>query len=463
MASIVLAMVVAALLITACSTTATGPPSTSTQTPRPTFTSTIALTETPDPAGSATPGNVPSQIKAVEDIAGAIASRTPAPAGTPDAIEREIEKIVSQSGLTGQGFLGLSLDGWINILASILAFVIVYVLVVWLLFRLLEWLVGRTKTEFDDAFLNTIERELRWLVVILAGRSAVLRLDFWGSTQQLIIEDVFFFLALAVLVIIALRLIRFGGDWVLKNRIPEDGRERLAPLVLMSMRLGYLIAIAIAASVTMAHLGVSITWLAGFILLLGVIAALGARESIADLANGILILLDPPYRQGDDIFISEIDTWGRVVEVSLRNTHLRTLDNRYVIVPNERIGKSQIINYGYPDPSLRIHTDIGVAYGTDFALMRQVIVETVSGVEGVVLQKPVKVFFMEFGQAARLVRVTWWIENVNARIMMMDRVNTALEIALNDAGIIMPYPTYNLNLKMVGETGSTVLPGNQEV
>ena len=47
-------------------------------------------------------------------------------------------------------------------------------------------------------------------------------------------------------------------------------------------------------------------------------------------------MLDRPFRIGDRIEIQDLDTWGDVVDVGLRSTHIRTRDNRLVIVPKER-------------------------------------------------------------------------------------------------------------------------------
>ena len=375
----ILALILMVIVPSACARDTTATPSSP---PSPTFTPTIQPDETPDPAGTAAPaGGVPAQIQAVEDMLQAVASRTPLPTTTPDLIEREIEELIDQTEMAERSFFGLSSDLWINILASLFLFFIGYVLLAILLFKLLDFVVRHTATKFDDQFLSTIERELKWLVVILIGRFTVLRLDIWNNPQVLFLEDVFFILVLSLLALIAIRLIRFAGDWMLEYRIPQTSRHQLAPLVLMFKRLGYLIAILIALSAFLHHLGVNTTWIAGFILLFGIIVAFGAREVVGDLASGIIILMDPPYRVGDDLFIQEINDWGRVVEIGLRNTQLRTLDDRTIVIPNEQMGKNQIINYSYPNSTYRIHTDISLAYESDMALARRVIEESVRGVE----------------------------------------------------------------------------------
>ena len=79
---------------------------------------------------------------------------------------------------------------------------------------------------------------------------------------------------------------------------------------------------------------------------------------MSDAINGFLILMDEPFRIGDRIEIRDLDTWGDVVDIGLRTTRILTLDNRMVILPNSKIGKSQIVNYSFPDPKYRVQTTI---------------------------------------------------------------------------------------------------------
>ena len=79
----------------------------------------------------------------------------------------------------------------------------------------------------------------------------------------------------------------------------------------------------------------------------------------------------------------DIGTWGDVVDIGLRSTHIRTRDNRMVIVPNSVIAKSLVVNHSYPDSQYRIENHVGVAYGTDIEFARQILVEAVKTVEGV--------------------------------------------------------------------------------
>jgi small-conductance mechanosensitive channel len=149
------------------------------------------------------------------------------------------------------------------------------------------------------------------------------------------------------------------------------------------------------------------------------------------------------------------------VDIGLRTTRIRTRDNRLVIVPNSVIGTNQVINYTYPDPQYRIQTHVGIAYGTDIEKARQIIVDTVRRVEGVLEDKPVDALYIEMGDSAMVFRVRWWIESYVDTRRMFDRVHTVLQNALDEAGIESPFPTQNLNLRLEQESSrqlSGILP-----
>jgi small-conductance mechanosensitive channel len=64
--------------------------------------------------------------------------------------------------------------------------------------------------------------------------------------------------------------------------------------------------------------------------------------------------------------------------------------------------------------------------------------------------QPVDVLFVKFGRSDRIMRVRWWMDTIDHIYPMLDRVNAAVESALEEAGIEMPFDTYDLNVKMEG-------------
>ena len=118
-----------------------------------------------------------------------------------------------------------------------------------------------------------------------------------------------------------------------------------------------------------------------------------------------------------------------------------------VIVPNSVISQSLIVNYTYPSTQYRIQVHVGVDYGTNLEMARQTMIDAVRDVEGVLPDQEVEALFLEFGPSALIFRVRWWVDSYSDTRRMFDKVNTALYIALNEAGIEIPNPQLDVHFK----------------
>jgi len=381
-------------------------------------------------------------------LEGIVETRTPVPTATAGPIASGVEQLAAEVGLAGTEFAGLRAPDWINLGISLLFVLSGYLLGTWLIHRALPRLARRTQTGFDDAFFKMSGSSLRWLVVVFALQFATERLTFVGIGTRRVLGDIFFVLELVLAFRIIWQLIRLAERWY-----SEQGGERahaaeLAPVITLLVRVGRVVAVIAGATLLLSHFGINVAALGAALGLGGLAFSLAARDTIADAISGFVILVDRPFRIGDRIEIQGVGTWGDVTDIGLRTTRIRTRDNRMVIVPNSVIGANQVVNYSYPDPRYRIETHVGIAYGTDVETARRVIIETVERVEGVLPDKPVEALYSEMGDSAMIFRVRWWIESYVDTRRIEDRVHTALQYALDEAGIESPFPTQNVNLQV---------------
>jgi len=382
-----------------------------------------------------------------EAILEAVVSRTPEPTVTPGVITDAVEEVVDAVGLSGVSFLGLSTDEWINLAISIVIILLGYTLGNLLVKTFLRWVVKRTSTDFDNKFLETIGNELRWLVTFFTAKFALLRLAFLGETLLAIISDAIFIIYIALFARMSLKLLDFAIEYYLGIHEEElDAKPGRNTLILLAKRAGNVVIVILYIAILLDHFGINITGLAAALGIAGLAFSLAAQDTISDAISGVIIMLDQPFRVGDRIEIDELDTWGDVVEIGMRTTKIRTRDNRMVIVPNSKISNNQVVNYTYPDPRYRVQVDIGIGYGQDIENVRKIIHDTVRELPGILEDKPVDVLYNEMGDSSMTFRVRWWIKSYEDTRRIYDRVNTALQKALDEAGIDMPFITYDVNL-----------------
>lgn len=344
-------------------------------------------------------------------------------------------------------FLGVPTSLWreIGIAIAILA---AGVILGWLARLLIDRgftrLSQRTPTHFDDALLDAVRTPLFWLIVFIALQIALNQLSFLPEDWREKREDLTFVLYLLVGYMFAHRLASKLMQWYARE-IAARTESNLDEQVLPFARRVVLFLLAIITFIVLlSHFDVDVSALVTTLGIGSLAIALAAQSTLADTINGFVIIADRPFSIGDRIEILELDTWGDVVDVGLRSTRIRTRDNRMVVVPNSVIGKSLVVNHSIPSTVYRVQTHLGVADGTDVDYARKVMVDAVRAQDWVMKEQLIEALFIEYGDSALIFRVRCWIEHYVETRRIMDKLNTCLYKALNEAGIETAFPTRTL-------------------
>lgn len=416
------------------------------------------------PAMSGTQGTLGAIQPKLEQFEEALPTRTPAPTPVPGPVVQAVSVFFEGIGLSDQVILGLSVDEWADIIIGIVIFGLIYIIGLWLVRIPLRWLIRRTPTEFDDQFFPSVRSELRILVLVFSLDFILGRKIFISSASYQRLEDIFFILYLLIFALLVWKLVRFSERWYrdkLVNKIGEERYDMISPLILRSLAI---ILVVFVFAILLDHIGyqVSSFMVVGLLLLVAYIAV---QFVIADAVNGFIILFDQPFRIGDRVKIQSMDTWGDVLEIGTRTTRIHTLDNRLVVVPNSTIANQQLDNYTYPDPTYRMQLDIGIKFGSDIQQVQNVILSAVSGVQGVLPDKPLEVLLIEFGDSGLTFRVRWWVVTHTDFYVMSNLVNLAMIEAMENAGIEISFTTLNVvNLQSgSAEAESLSTPERREI
>jgi MscS family membrane protein len=407
----------------------------------PTATSTpvsAALVGTPEPTAPATEEGRAELL---------LNTPTPAPTATPGPLSDLVSIITYRSGLSRVTFLGLSVEDWLNLGVSLLIVLGAVLLVARIIFALLVRAATRSKNEYISIFLQRIHGQIRWLVGIFGLQYATIRLAFLSPEIKTMLDRTYTGLYVLILTWIGWRLIDTVVEWYREEIEPKHPEHQTDALLVLVSRGARLFLLSISLTMLLALYNINVSALIAALGIAGLAISLAAQDTLSNMISGVIILLDQPFRVGDRIEVQGVGTWGDVVDIGLRSTRIRTRDNRMVIVPNAKIGSDQVINYSFPDPQYRIEIEVGIGYGQDVETVRRTIIDAVRPVEGVLKDKPVEALYVKMAEQAMIFRIRWWIESyVDAR-RMFDRVNTALQIALDETGIESPFQTYNLQMK----------------
>lgn len=389
---------------------------------------------------------------------------TPEPTKEPGVVDEAVSTMAETTNLDDVTILGLTGEDWINILISVVAVLMGYLIASWIVRVVLRWLVRRTPTDFDDQFLQRIDGPIRLFVLVLFIDLSIYRLSFLSEDAQRAFNNVIFLLYFTSLFWMAWRLVGFSLEWYQQHKTVEteeqaDRIEKTLPLI---GRILYVSLIFIAFITILNHFNVNVTALLATLGLIGLALSLAAQDTLNDIINGVLIWLDRPFRIGDRIEIQGDKMWGDVIDIGTRSTRILLIDNSMVIVPNSVIGKNQVINYSYPDSTMLMEVDIMLDYDEDLDKARRVAIEAVRQVGCVLPDKPVDALFRDFGGSTIVFRVRWWIDAAIDIYKMYDEINDAILDAFRAAGIAVAVPKQDLKFKIEGDDAGPLAAASTE-
>ncbi|KDS90344.1 mechanosensitive ion channel protein [Halorubrum saccharovorum] len=195
---------------------------------------------------------------------------------------------------------------------------------------------------------------------------------------------------------------------------------------------------AVAIGFTIAGYG---AFLSAFAVFGGAIAlAIGfaAQDLLGNFVAGVFILKDKPFEVGD--WIEWNGNAGRVEDIDLRVSRVRTFDNERVTVPNGDLANNAVTNpVAYE--TLRQKFVFGIGYEDDIAEATDIIVEKAEAHEGILDDPAPSVRVVELGDSAVGLQSRWWIDEPDRGdfVRVRSEYVTDVKEAFDDAGIDMPY------------------------
>ncbi len=186
---------------------------------------------------------------------------------------------------------------------------------------------------------------------------------------------------------------------------------------------------------------------AGF---LGIVVGMAARQTLGSLLAGFMLMFSRPFEIGDWVEIEEQE--GIVTDISIVNTRIQTFDGEFVMIPNEVVGGSTIINRSQKG-RLRLEVDIGVDYDVDVDRAAELAKSAMSDVDDALTVPSPEVVSKEFADSAVVLGLRFWIDKPSARRKWRARteVMSAVKDAFEREGIKIPFPQRELSGRQ--ETG----------
>ncbi|MFP4313032.1 MAG: mechanosensitive ion channel family protein [Alphaproteobacteria bacterium] len=204
----------------------------------------------------------------------------------------------------------------------------------------------------------------------------------------------------------------------------------------------YGLALAFVVIAALSQLGINTTSLAAIVAAAGLAIGLSLQESLSNLASGVMIILFRPFKTGD--YIEAAGTSGTVEEISIFTTHLKTPDNKCIIVPNGSIISGNITNYS-AKPTRRIDLTFGIGYGDDLKKAKKILEKIVKDDKRILKEPEAVIAVSELADSCVNIVVRPWVNSADYWSVYFD-LQENVKLQFDKEGISIPYPQQDMHI-----------------
>jgi len=227
------------------------------------------------------------------------------------------------------------------------------------------------------------------------------------------------------------KLVHRPAEKALQKAHVEDALIKIISKIIRIVLI--IIALIMAAS----QLGVDVGAALAGIGVVGIAVGFAAQDSLSNIIAGFIIFTDKPFRVGD--FITHEDNYGRVEQITLRSTRIRTQNNTYVVIPNQKIINEVVVDHS-TNGDTRIVVKVSIAYKESVDKAREVLVKAINQIEGVLESPHADVVVDELADSGVNLLVRVWIGDASSERATYFKLTEVCKSTLDEAGISIPFP-----------------------
>ena len=238
----------------------------------------------------------------------------------------------------------------------------------------------------------------------------------------------------ALIFLVGWLVIRLIGAAVLRALTRNGKKKTLFTSFVSSVVMK--ICWAILLVMVLGRLGVDVAPLIAGFGVTGFILGFAFQESLGNLASGMMIAINEPFKVGD--VVDAAGHTGAIVEVNMMATVMATADNKRIVLPNKSVWGGPIVNYSALDKR-RVDLQVGIAYGENVERAISAIRETVAKVPGVLAEPAPAVAVAGLDESQVTMNVRPW-SKTGDYWAVYSGVLQAVKEELDRAGIEIPFP-----------------------
>lgn len=275
----------------------------------------------------------------------------------------------------------------------------------------------------------------------------VIEEDVWGTIQDFLnftiidagsednpIKITVWVVLLVVVAFLLTNIVMRGVRIFFTRKLEEPDKLKFISVFKFIRYLVYVIVII----VTLSSAGIDITILLTASAALFVGLGLALQELFQDIIGGLFIIVDKSLLVGDVVEME--GRVGRVIDIKLRTTRLLTRDDKVMIIPNHKFTSEIILNFTQNHRTTRELVRVGVAYGSDTALVKELLLECVNEQAGITKKPSPFVLFEDFGDSALIFSVNFFVTDSFVDPKIKSQVRYKIDQKFREHGITIPFP-----------------------
>ena len=213
------------------------------------------------------------------------------------------------------------------------------------------------------------------------------------------------------------------------------------------------VLLVVGLLVALSVVGIPLTALSVLGGAVGVGIGFGLQKIAANYVSGFVILAERSVRIGDFVTVDTFE--GRITDIRTRYTVIRALNGREALVPNELLITQRVENATLADRKVLIVSPLQVAYGTDLEALLPHLTSIIATVPRVLKDPEPGVQLSGFGADGLNLNILFWIgDPENGQGNVRSEVNRRVLLALDEAGVEIPFPQCVVRHLQVAPTGA---------
>jgi small-conductance mechanosensitive channel len=148
-----------------------------------------------------------------------------------------------------------------------------------------------------------------------------------------------------------------------------------------------------------------------------------------------------------------------VTHIGIRSSTIKTYQGAEVVLPNSILVSNQLTNWTLSDRIRRVEIDVGVAYGSDVAMVQELLLVAARAHPGVLSDPAPVALFTGMGDSALAFQLRAWTSQFDLHPVVAGEIRQAVVEKLGAAGISIPFPQRDLHVVSVDEGAARSLRG----